>query len=611
MERTLLIFVLAFPLMSLAQERKVLIIGIDGCRGDAILAADAPNLQGLAASGFSTFEANTHPPTWSGTGWSTMLTGVWEQKHKVVDNSFTNAQFVAWPHFFQRLTNVNGALDLRSIVHWGPINTQITTGADQELNLGTDQLVADSAVELLQNGDPDVLFLQFDDVDHAGHTFGFSPDLSEYVAAIDVVDQQIGPILAAVAARPASEQWMVMVTTDHGGNLSGHGGNTFDEQRIFIIANGPGINAEERDATHDVLPIPTAMEFGANKYVRTTNDLFYQFGATDDFSIECNVKMPATWAGDPVFVGNKDWDNGNNPGFVLSTTGTGFNWKFNLGDGTDRVDLTGLPINDGEWHHLAVTCDRDGEARIFQDGLLMGSADMSAIGDVNTAFPICFGQDGTTTYGSALTGTVSGVRIWRKALDINTVSAWSGKPISALHPDVTFLIGEWPMNEGTGGLLTNAVTLQEDAQFYNGANAVDATWMSNTTPLTTTDLTRTPTQADVVPTILEYLCITEYTDWPLDGQPLIEGCVSTAVEERASNSVLLFPNPSRDRITIRSSKANGLFILSDATGRSVMTTKLIGTSTTIGIDHLPTGPYQYVLRALDGQVQERGMLVKQ
>jgi hypothetical protein len=337
----------------------------------------------------------------------------------------------------------------------------------------------------------------------------------------------------------------------------------------------------------------------------------YQFGATDDFSIECNVKMPATWAGDPVFVGNKDWDNGNNPGFVLSTTGTGFNWKFNLGDGTDRVDLTGLPINDGEWHHLAVTCDRDGEARIFQDGLLMGSADMSAIGDVNTAFPICFGQDGTTTYGSALTGTVSGVRIWRKALDINTVSAWSGKPISALHPDVTFLIGEWPMNEGTGGLLTNAVTLQEDAQFYNGANAVDATWMSNTTPLTTTDLTRTPTQADVVPTILEYLCITEYTDWPLDGQPLIEGCVSTAVEERASNSVLLFPNPSRDRITIRSSKANGLFILSDATGRSVMTTKLIGTSTTIGIDHLPTGPYQYVLRALDGQVQERGMLVKQ
>ena len=98
-----LVLLACLPVQLLAQERKVLIIGIDGCRGDAILAANAPHLDSLAMAGFRCYQGNTHPPTWSATGWSSMLTGVWEQKHKAVDNSFTNNQFGSWPHFFAHL----------------------------------------------------------------------------------------------------------------------------------------------------------------------------------------------------------------------------------------------------------------------------------------------------------------------------------------------------------------------------------------------------------------------------------------------------------------------------------------------------------------------------
>ncbi|MBL7939013.1 MAG: alkaline phosphatase family protein [Flavobacteriales bacterium] len=594
-----------------AQGPKVLVIGIDGCRGDALLAANAPNLQGLAATGFSTFEANTHPPTWSGTGWSTMLTGVWEQKHKVVDNSFTNAQFVAWPHFFQRLSLLDASLDLHSIVHWSPINTEITTGADEVLNLATDQLVADAAVALLENGDPDVIFLQFDDVDHTGHAHGFLPDHPEYLLAIETVDQQVGPILEAVAARPSDEQWLVMVTTDHGGNASGHGGNSFDEQRIFIIANGPGVAMEQRSATYDILQIPTSISFGANNYVRTTNDLFYQFGSTDDFSIECNVKMPSSWSGDPVFVGNKDWDSGNNAGFVLSTTGTGHTWKFNLGDGTDRIDLNGRPINDDQWHHLAVTCDRDGEARIFQDGLLMASVDMSLIGDVNTPYPMCFGQDGTTTYGIPLTGTLCDVRIWRKALDINTVSSWSGKMLTAEHPDIAFLIGEWPMQEGVGGTFTNTVTFQEDAQFHSGANAVDATWMANAVPMVTTDLSLTPTQADVVPTILEHLCLPNNPSWGLDGRSLIDGCTTTVVATPDNATNAPFPNPCHDRLILPAFPHAVELHLFDVMGREVLSVPPGESGRTIDLAPVRPGLYHYKMVSADMHVIASGALVKQ
>jgi hypothetical protein len=518
-------------LIGSAQQRKVLVIGIDGCRGDALQAANAPHLDSLAAAGFRTYEGITQPPTWSATGWSTMLTGVWEQKHKAVDNSFTNNQFATWPHFFARLRSVDPTLSLHSIVHWGPINSQITTQADQELTLSTDQAVADAAVSLLQNGDPDVLFLHFDDVDHAGHDYGFSPSVANYITAIEVVDQQLGPVLEAVKQRPVDEQWMVLVSTDHGGiGPSGHGGISFVEQRIFTLASGPGISPEERAAHRDTIVAPTSIAFAAGRHVRVADPAPFQFGSAQDFTLECRVKMPTSWSGDPVFLGNKNWNSGVNPGFVLSTTGSGFNWKFNIGDGADRVDLSGLPINDDQWHHIAVTCDRDGEARIFQDGLLLRSASMALIGNINTALQLCVGQDGTTTYGTALTGTVADVRIWNAALSIGTISAWSGKPLTPAHPNTADLLGHWPMTEGSGGLLSNTVAGGPAAQHFTSNAPTSATWATNTSALVTTDLGRTPTQADLVPTVLAYLCVENDAAWQLDGRSLIPVCAPVLVE---------------------------------------------------------------------------------
>jgi hypothetical protein len=532
--KTVLFLFLTLTLTTLfAQERKVLIIGIDGCRGDAIAAANAPHLDSLALAGFRCYQGNTHPPTWSATGWSTMLTGVWEQKHKAVDNSFTNNQFTTWPHFFARLNSVDPSLDLRSISHWAPINTAITTGADQELNLSTDQAVADAAVQLLQTGDPDVLFLQFDDVDHAGHAYGFLPTIANYTAAIDIVDQQVGQVIDAVRARPGDEQWMVVVTTDHGGNLSGHGGISFDEQRIFTFVSAPGIPAVERSAARDTITPPAHIAFSTGRHVRVASASPYQFGSAQDFTIECRVKMPTSWSGDPVFVGTKNWNSGLNPGWVLSTTTSGGNWKFNIGDGVDRIDLNGLPISDGQWHHLAVTCDRDGEVRIFQDGLLLRSAAMTTIGDVATALQLCIGQDGTTTYGTSLTGTVSDVRIWNVALPINTISSWSGKALNGGHPFQANLIGHWRLEEGSGGTIANQVSGAPTAQHFTNSASSAASWSVNTLHLVTTDLTRTPTQADLVPTIMGHLCIAIDPAWGYDGVSLVDACAPVDIAVRA------------------------------------------------------------------------------
>jgi len=76
-----------------SRQKKVLVIGIDGCRPDALLAARIPHLEKLMKQGSYSYKAQTGDITISGPGWSSLLTGVWRQKHGVQDNKLDGANF--------------------------------------------------------------------------------------------------------------------------------------------------------------------------------------------------------------------------------------------------------------------------------------------------------------------------------------------------------------------------------------------------------------------------------------------------------------------------------------------------------------------------------------
>jgi arylsulfatase A-like enzyme len=101
--------------------------------------------------------------------------------------------------------------------------------------------VARQAERALAGRPADADFLQFDDVDEAGHRYGFHPDVSEYVRAIERTDGHVGRVLKAVRGRETydREDWLILVSTDHGGAGKGHGHNTPEERTIFLIVNGP------------------------------------------------------------------------------------------------------------------------------------------------------------------------------------------------------------------------------------------------------------------------------------------------------------------------------------------------------------------------------------
>ncbi|MCI0459415.1 MAG: alkaline phosphatase family protein [Gemmataceae bacterium] len=223
------------------RARKVLIVGIDGCRPDALKAAKAPHLHGLIREGAFSDQAQTGDATISGPGWTSMLTGVWRQKHGVRDNRFEGHNPREFPHLFRRVKQAMPRANTVSIVHWAPIAERIVVDADVSTKHKNDEAVTREAVQILLKGNPDVMFLHFDEVDYAGHKYGFHPKVPQYVQAIERADTQVGAVLTALRQRKTYERedWLILVSTDHGGSGKGHGKDIPEHRTIFLIVSGP------------------------------------------------------------------------------------------------------------------------------------------------------------------------------------------------------------------------------------------------------------------------------------------------------------------------------------------------------------------------------------
>lgn len=263
----LFVFILLSSVFS--QEKKVLFIGIDGCRSDALQAADTPNIDELISNGFFIDDALCSingQPTWSGPGWSSMVTGVWYDKHGVSDNSFSGSNFDDFPTFNVLLEESGQEYHTASFIMWTPIHTGIFNGTMDynELHSEEDGSVALGAADYMQNEFLDVLFLDFDDVDHAGHSYGFSPIVPQYVNTIENVDEYIGWVIDAMEARPnfSNEDWLIIVTSDHGGNMSGHGDQSLETRTIPIILSGSATSSNNLpEQAYIVDLVPTLIHF--------------------------------------------------------------------------------------------------------------------------------------------------------------------------------------------------------------------------------------------------------------------------------------------------------------------------------------------------------------
>ncbi|AKU19009.1 alkaline phosphatase family protein [Luteipulveratus mongoliensis] len=231
--------------------KKVLFLDLDGVRYDTLLAARTPNIDALAKTGQfgpSYLHDNAITGTNSGPGHSNMLTGVWPDKHKVMDNSFDDNNLAAYPDVFTRMEKARPELSTFSTLDWTPLNQFLIGNPDVKMQQNgestseTDRASTNAAVEALSEHNPDAMYVYLHSGDDAGHTYG--DETPQYTTAIENIDGMIGQIISAMTSRTTyrSEDWLVLVATDHGFAGTSHGGDQHSTRTGWVLATGGGID---------------------------------------------------------------------------------------------------------------------------------------------------------------------------------------------------------------------------------------------------------------------------------------------------------------------------------------------------------------------------------
>jgi predicted AlkP superfamily pyrophosphatase or phosphodiesterase len=229
------------------------VIGIDGVRPDVLAEVSTPAIDALAAEGAFSDQVITEAQTISGPGWSSILTGVWPEKHGVTNNDFTGNNYATYPDFLTRLELIDRDFSTFAAVDWAPLSSEVSGGpligdtVDVKLNFDGDQLgyqegdirAVAAAIRYLENQDPDAAFVYIGHPDVAAHDSGARSQ--EYYLSIENADVHVGRLVAAIRNRPSYERedWLILVCTDHGHiDEGGHGGDSPEERTVFYLASG-------------------------------------------------------------------------------------------------------------------------------------------------------------------------------------------------------------------------------------------------------------------------------------------------------------------------------------------------------------------------------------
>ena len=253
----------ASPLPEGKTEKKAIVIGYDGCRVDLFqllgtskksaintLLNDGGHAIFTYAGGVN-YPAENTQATSTAPGWCSMLTGVLADVHHITNNGIVkevepktlllslvedgtidqSAFYVSWDgHFSKKDATYVGEKQYAKEAGVNTIFRRAFFDPGTKCNILSDIKKKDCS---------DFIFSTLEYTDHQGHDTGFTPSNPKYVSAFRDAEATGADIIAAIKARETynTEDWLILITSDHGGIGGGHGGPSFEERITFIVSN--------------------------------------------------------------------------------------------------------------------------------------------------------------------------------------------------------------------------------------------------------------------------------------------------------------------------------------------------------------------------------------
>ena len=225
----------------------VFFIGLDGWGSYSVEPSGMQHVKKMMAEGAWTLEKRTVLPSHSATNWDAMFTGVgpeqhgfWECCSKVPDTepAVKNAEGI-FPTVFTYLREKEPEAETGCLYEWSGIKYLIDTVACSYHAQVPQTELCEASRRYILDKKPRFAAFIFDDPDHVGHAVGH--DTPELYAKLQELDGWIGKIVEAIGEAGILDQSVIVITADHGGIGTGHGGITMEEMRTPLIVYGKGI----------------------------------------------------------------------------------------------------------------------------------------------------------------------------------------------------------------------------------------------------------------------------------------------------------------------------------------------------------------------------------
>lgn len=236
------------------KAKKAVILGWDGARADALTKLGENSAlvkikkQGglyLAYTGGIPGKCLTAQQTCTAPGWATFMTGTWSSKHTVRTNGGINMRktFIKTIAKKGYKTKFNYIWPTHGVTYileraFAPHRFMQIPNPDKKGMDVVDARLKDAMIADIKNG-IDLVFGIFEGPDSFGHQNQFDKDNAAYMGAMNACDNHAKEIIAAIESRPtfASEDWLYVIISDHGGIGTSHGAQIIECRTVFIDIN--------------------------------------------------------------------------------------------------------------------------------------------------------------------------------------------------------------------------------------------------------------------------------------------------------------------------------------------------------------------------------------
>jgi hypothetical protein len=231
-----------------ALSQHIVIVVISGLRLDA--SYQMTNLNGLRQQGADRV-AETGLPSYSLPAWATIGTAAWPEQHG--QTTGLNVRAIQLDSIFSaatrgRLTNAVAGSARWQKLYAGQINAvpgdQSSEALIESPNVARahDDVAETSALSLLHSSQPNLLVVQFSELERAGQQFG-TPSPA-YTDALQIIDIRLGRLLAAIDLHATT----VLVTADHGlVERGGYGGSEDAVLQVPLVVAGQAVKPGKYD----------------------------------------------------------------------------------------------------------------------------------------------------------------------------------------------------------------------------------------------------------------------------------------------------------------------------------------------------------------------------